>query len=245
MQGDLAVGLDLIAGNANLTFIFFVAFVVQAAISVRFAYYAERNRRSTEVGGQSAVWGVLVGVGLTGGAYAVLGILDVASSLQTAYRNGVILAHVALLAMAMRALRDSAVRARAHEFVDRTVLDRLLWALVVAIAAGIVLATAAGGVGDTVLIVEAVGATAFLLVGGVAGLQATGNARVSGTVLDTVVRHLLPVLLFGALVPLASLAVLAGLSGGIVLHVQVVFLIMAATTLMTATITLRQNLAGI
>ena len=63
--------------------------------------------------------------------------------------------------------------------------------------------------------------------------------------MDTLLRHLLPVLLFAAMVPLTDLAVLVGLDRVIVLHIQVVFVIMTATTLMTATIKLRQNLASL
>jgi len=62
--------------------------------------------------------------------------------------------------------------------------------------------------------------------------------------LETLLRPLLPVLLFAALISIAELAVFAGLDRVIVLHVQVVLVIMTATTLMTSTIKLRQNLQG-
>jgi len=61
---------------------------------------------------------------------------------------------------------------------------------------------------------------------------------------DTLLRHLLPVLLFAAMVPALDLSVLVDLDRVVVLHVRVVFVIMTAVTLMTATIKLRQNLAG-
>jgi len=47
------------------------------------------------------------------------------------------------------------------------------------------------------------------------------------------------------MIPATDLAVLAGLDRVVVLHIQVVFVIMTATTLMTATIKLRQNLASL
>ena len=62
--------------------------------------------------------------------------------------------------------------------------------------------------------------------------------------MDTLLRHLLPVLLFAAMVPALDLSVLVDLDRVVVLHVRVVFVIMTAVTLMTATIKLRQNLAG-
>jgi len=62
---------------------------------------------------------------------------------------------------------------------------------------------------------------------------------------DTLLRHLLPVLLFAAMVPALDLSVLVDLDRVVVLHVRVVFVIMTAVTLMTATIKLRQNLASL
>ena len=49
----------------------------------------------------------------------------------------------------------------------------------------------------------------------------------------------------GLVLGAVDLATLVGLDRAIVLHVQVVFVIMTATTLMTATIKLRQNLASL
>jgi len=246
MQGDVTLGLDLIADNPDLTFIFFIAFVLQAMISIRFAYYAERNRRTSDVAGQNAIWGVLLWVGITGGAFALLGIIDIVSSIQTDYRNGVMVAHVALLAMALRSLRDNAVPdAGRGGGLDRATLTRWLGLAGTLAALAVVLATAAMGPGPNVFAVESITAIAFATVGVAAGLQATAESRVQGTVIDTLLRHLLPVLLFAAFVPMVTLAVLGGLPLEIVLHVQVVFVIMTATALMTATIKLRQNLAGL
>jgi len=246
MQRDVTVGLDLVGDNPNLTFLFFIAFVLQAMIGIRFAYYAERNRRRSEVIGQGLIWGVLLWAGVSGGTYALLGIVDIVSSLQTDFRNGVLVAHVALLAMALRTLRDSGVPGEESAGgVDRSTVSRWLWLLAAVASLGIVVGTAAVGVGDVLFAAEGLAAMAFAAVGVAAGLQATAESRVQGTVIDTLLRHLLPVLLFAAFVPIVTLAVLAGIPLEIVLHVQVVFVIMAATALMTATIKLRQNLAGL
>jgi hypothetical protein len=246
MQGDVQIGLDLIAGNANLTFIFFIAFVLQAMIAVRFAYYAERNRRTGDVAGQDARLAVLLWVGISGSAYALLGIIDIASSIQTDYRNGVMVAHVALLAMSLRVLEDSALLAGvSDEGFDRARVGRWLRALGAVATLGVILATAFFGQEPPVFAAEGLTAIVFVTVGVTAGLRATAESRVQGTVVDTLLRHLLPVLLFASFVPLVTLAVFGGLPLEIVLHVQVVFVIMAATALMTATIKLRQNLAGL
>jgi hypothetical protein len=245
-QSDVTIGLDLVADNPNLTFIFFVAFVLQAMISVRFAYYAGRNRRASDVTGQDVIWGVLLWVGLTGGAYAVVGIVDIASSIEAPYRNGIMVAHVALLALALRALRDSAVPMTDGDGrVDRSTASLVLWVLAVVVSVGIVAWTARTGTTERVFAAEGLAAIAFAAVGVTAGLRATAESRVQGTVIDTLLRHLLPVLLFASFVPAVTLAGFGGLSLDVVLHVQVVFVIMTATALMTATIKLRQNLAGL
>jgi len=100
------------------------------------------------------------------------------------------------------------------------------------------------GSGPIVFGLETATSVVFVAVGVNAGVTATTESRVQGTVVDTLLRHLLPVLLFAAFVPMLTVATFAGLPLEVVLHVQVVFVIMAATALMTATIKLRQNLAG-
>ena len=63
--------------------------------------------------------------------------------------------------------------------------------------------------------------------------------------LDSLLRHLFPVLTFASMASVVALAVPFGLDRAVVLHVQVVFLVMTATALMAATIRLRQNLASL
>ena len=246
MVFDVTVGLDPIANNANLTFIFFIAFVLQAMISVRFGYYAALNRRASDVTTQNALWRVLVGVGVTGGIYALFGILDVVTSISTPYRDAVLLAHVTLLAMALRTLHHQAIPVTEDgERATRRTQDRRLWLLGLLAFVAVTVATVRFGEGTILFGLETVTAMAFVAVGVAAGVAATTKSRVQGTVVDTLLRHLLPVLLFAAFVPLLTFATFAGLPLEIVLHVQVVFVIMAATALMTATIKLRQNLAGL
>lgn len=88
-------------------------------------------------------------------------------------------------------------------------------------------------------------ALAFALSGVSYGRRGATEIKVQGTVVDTLLRHLLPVLLFAAIVPALNLAVLAGLDRIVVFHIRVVFVIMSATTLMTATIKLRQNVTSL
>jgi len=92
---------------------------------------------------------------------------------------------------------------------------------------------------------EGAGALGFVMYGIAYFHDQTAHSRLQGTMLDSLLRHLLPVLTFASLVSIVALAVPFGLERVVVLHVQVVFVIMTATGLMTATIKLRQNLAGL
>jgi hypothetical protein len=93
--------------------------------------------------------------------------------------------------------------------------------------------------------IEAVSALAFLTYGVYFFQTQISNARLQGTFLDSMLRHLLPVLAFASLVSILSIWITFGLERIVVLHVQVVFIIMTATALMTGTVKLRQNLAGL
>jgi hypothetical protein len=92
---------------------------------------------------------------------------------------------------------------------------------------------------------EGITALAFVGYGFALFRVQTTNTRLKGTMLDSLMRHLLPVLAFAASVSIVALGIPAGLSRTVILHVQVVFIIMTATSLMTATIKLRQNLASL
>jgi hypothetical protein len=92
---------------------------------------------------------------------------------------------------------------------------------------------------------EGASAIGFVAYGAVYYRDQAGNSRLQGTMLDSLLRHLLPVLTFASLVSIINLAIPFGLQRIVVLHVQVVFIIMTATALMTGTIKLRQNLASL
>ena len=59
------IRLQEIAGNPNLTFIYFVGFVLIGALGVRFAVYALWNRRASQLPAQTSIWTYLGGVGAT------------------------------------------------------------------------------------------------------------------------------------------------------------------------------------
>ena len=243
-MSDVELGLDLVGGNPNLTFIFFIALVLLGVLGLRFSLYAYLNDRAADLAGQEVLWRTLVLVGVSAVLFAVLGVVDIVSSIQTPYRRGVLLAHVSLLALVLRVLYRNTVPTGASDEGARGP-PRPFWVGSAVFVLGVTVGAAWNAEHVAVAAVEGLGALAFLSVGFVFGRRGTSASRVQGTVVDTLLRHLLPVLVFASLVPMAELAVVAGLERVVVLHIQVVFIIMTATALMTATIKLRQNLAGL
>jgi hypothetical protein len=241
-MNSIAVGLPFAPDNPNLTFIFFIALTLLSVLGVRFSYYAYRNRRTSELVTHHRLWDYLALAGLLSVGFALLGLVELLTVYALPFKMALLLAEVFVLAVALRVLYRSVVPATADGTADTE--RRLTWA---AVAGLVAVFTGLALVGRHPVLVTVVGlsALAFALAGFSYGRRGAAAARVQGTVVDTLLRHLLPVVLFAALVPALDLAVLVGLDRIVVLHVQVVFVIMTATTLMTATIKLRQNLASL
>lgn len=239
MVGRPEVELQFVAGDPNLTFIFFVALTLLGVLGIRFGFYAFRNRQESDLVTEHRLWDSLVVIGLLALCFALLGIAEIVTTSVFPFKQTLVLAQVFLLSMTMRSLYRSVVPATDGGRRYTGLLTRLA-----VLAVGVVFVGMAV-VGRHPALVATMGlcSLAFAAVGFSAGRKGASATRVQGTVIDTLLRHLLPVLLFAALVPAADLATLVGLDRAVVLHVQVVFIIMTATTLMTATIKLRQNLA--
>ena len=241
-MSSIAVGLPYAPNNPNLTFIFFIALTLLSVLGVRFSYYAYRNRQTSELGTGEGLWEALVLAGLGAVGFAVLGLVELLTVYVLPFKMGLLLATVFVLAVALRVLYHSVVPVTGGDAGGpEQGLTRAAVVGVVVVFAGLAL------VGRHPLLLAAMGLSAlgFALAGGLYGRRGAAEARVQGTVVDTLLRHLLPVVLFTALVPALDLAILVGLDRIVVLHIQVVFVIMTATTLMTATIKLRQNLASL
>ncbi|WP_436931331.1 hypothetical protein [Halosimplex halobium] len=244
MAGDVEFGLYLLADDPSLTFIVFVGLVLLTVIAARFGAYAYLNMRATGVDAQRVLWEYLLYVGFVAACYGVVGILEIVSSVRTPYKAGLMLAVVLLLALAVREVYFNA--ALSTTGADRVFTGRrLVEVAFVAVVAAVVFGIAVFGLRRPLLALQGVGALAFAGYGFWFGRKQTAAAMVQGTMIDSLLRHLLPVLAFATLVPAVDLATVAGLDRVVVMHVQIVFVIMTATALMTATIKLRQNLAGL
>ncbi|MDG5775016.1 hypothetical protein VB773_16215 [Haloarculaceae archaeon H-GB2-1] len=249
MANSFEFGLRLVAGNPNLTFIFFMGLSLLTVISSRFGFYAYRNMQSSDLPAQRAIWEYLVFVGGFATLYGVLGLLEIVSSFVAPQIQALMVGFVLVLTLSFRQI---------HHTVSMTgteVTDGRETGLVPgrkAVEGGFVLVVLVLLVGMTVagqhpllVALEGVTTIAVAAYGLRFGTYQTSQARVKGTMIDTLLRHLLPVLVFGALIPIIDLATLGGLDRAVVLHVRVVFVIVTATALMTATIKLKQNLASL
>jgi len=237
-MSEISVGLPFAPNNPNLTFIFFIALTLLTVLSLRFSYYAYRNRQESELVDEHRLWEYLVVVGLFAVGFAVLGLVEILTTYILPFKGALLLGHVFVLAVTMRVLYRSIAPAAASTRYERPLTQAAILAV-----ATVLLGTALVGRHPALLALMGASALAFATAGFSFGRRGAVETRVQGTVIDTLLRHLLPVLLFAAMVPALDLAELVGLDRVVILHIQVVFVIMTATALMTATIKLRQNLA--
>ena len=198
--------------------------------------------------GGAVLWEYLVAVGAVTALYGVIGVLEVVTSLRTTFKQGVMLAVVLFLALSVREIYyNGALSADAEdrrEFRGRRALELAVVA-VVGVVTVVIFGIGAVGITRPLLALQGVGSLVFAGYGFWFGRQQTAAVMVQGTMIDSLLRHLMPVMAFATLVPAVDLATVAGLDRVVVMHVQVVFVIMTATALMTATIKLRQNLASL
>lgn len=235
--------VENVANNPNLTFVFFVGLTILAVLGLRFAFYAHRNRVGTAVGAHSTIWRSLQYIGLLATVYGLAGVLEIVSTLELPAKNAVLLGMTLLLAFAIRRIHRTVTWADGEDRIPA--FERLVRATFVGLVAVDLAVVSVSGPSALTAALEGASAVAFLAYGVAFFHDQTSQARVQGTMLDSLVRHLLPVLTFASLVSVVSLAIPVGLDRAVVLHVQVVFIIMTATALMTGTIKLRQNLAGL
>ena len=235
-------GLHLIEEDATLTFIFFLGVSLLGVLGLRFSYYAQKNMQQTRIEPQKQIWQYLRFIGVFGAAYALVWIIEIVSSVGFEAKNGIWLAMTLFLVFSLRQISTTAGRGLGD---NQKALDRLVRLLFVGVLGVYIVLTVIFGVGRVTAFLEALSGTAFLLYGVYFFRRQVSSTRLQGTMLDSLLRHLLPVLTFASLVSIVALAISFGVDQTVVLHLQLVFLIMTATSLMTATIKLRQNLASL
>ncbi|MXR51187.1 hypothetical protein GRX03_06160 [Halovenus sp. WSH3] len=235
-------GVHLVEGDPTLTFITFLGVSLLAALGLRFSYYANQNRRQSQIESQREIWRYLQFIGALGAVYASAWLLEIVSSIRIGPKNGIWLAMILFLVLS---LRQISVTAAGDVGANATQIDQAVRLGFIGGIALYVVLTVVFGESGLSAVIQGLTGVGFLAYGVFFFRRQISSTRLQGTMLDSLVRHLLPVLTFGALVSVAALAIPLGTNRTIVLHVQLVFLIMTATALMTATIKLRQNLAGL
>jgi hypothetical protein len=227
-------------GAEGLTLILFVAMSLLAVLGVRFTYYAHQNLRRTDIALQRSLWVLLRYTGVLAALFGLAGLLEIVSSLAFASKNALLLGMALLLALALRQIHITATGGGGFLSGPLEQALRVGFVAVLLAYVGVVAVT-----GQTALtaVIEGLVAVAAIVYGGSYFRTQTSDSRLQGTLLDSLVRHLVPVLTFAALTGVVAFAVPLGVDRLVVMHIQVVFIIMTATSLMTATIKLRQNLA--
>lgn len=229
---DTGTAIVTIAGAAML-----------AVLSARLLVLSVRIRRSA-ARDRFAVWEYYGYAGAMGTLYGGLVLTGAALGTDLRFLDGLLLAFATLVAFALREAYFSetlsnAERDRIGEFRSRRTFEVGVVLLVVAVTVGPLLQT-----GWVITVGSAVGATAVVGYGLVYQLRRGEKGRTRGTLLDTLVRQSVPVLVFAGGALVAPALALGPPSTAVANSVAAVFLVATATSLMTVTIKLRQHLGA-
>ncbi|UPV76478.1 hypothetical protein M0R89_20160 (plasmid) [Halorussus limi] len=234
------------SGDASAAVVHFLGSVLVTAAAVFFGYYAVLNLRLNRLASQAPFWRYLALVGATAGLYGVLGVAEtlVRSRALTAFGHGALLFCIVFLAFSMREVyyESALAPSPADQRFSLATLRRVEAGFVVVILVEWVAVLLI----DQSLVaqfVKGVGSVAFAAYGAVFAEKLEAMAR--GTALDTLRRHLIPVLVSLGVLGFADLGVVVGLDPVVVQAVESVFVVLVAGFLVTATIRLQQNVEGL
>jgi hypothetical protein len=234
------------AGDASAAVVHFLASVLVSAAALFFGYYAVLNLRLNRLESQRPFWRYLALVGATAGLYGLLGVAEtvVPSQAVTAFGHGALLFCIVCLAFSMREVyyESALAPSPADQRFSLETLRRVEAGFVVVILAEWVAVLL---VDQSVVaqFVKGAGSVAFAAYGVLFAEKLEAMAR--GTALDTLRRHLVPVLVSLGVLGFADLGVAAGLSPVVVQAVESVFVVLVSGFLVTATIRLQQNVEGL
>lgn len=237
----VAVGTD---ASANV-----VRFIGPGVLTVTagiFGFYALRNLRLNRLESQRPFWRYLIAIGITGVTYGTFGMAGVVSDgrwLLALGHTGFLFCTV-FLAFAMRELYYNGAVAPAWDDgrIPLSRLRRIEMGFVGIIVLELLVVLLLGH-GSIVSFVKGMGSLSFAVYGLVFAERLESLAH--GTSIDTLRRHLLPVLVCSGLVGLADLGVLVGVEASLVESIESVFVVMIGAFLLTASIRLQQNVHGL
>ncbi len=234
------------AGDASAATVHFLGSVLITASAGVFGYYAVLNLRLNRLESQQPFWRYLALVGATAGLYGVFGVAAtvVDSRALTAFGHGALLLCIVFLAFSMREVYYGSAMTPSPD--ERRFSLATLRRLELAFVGIIVIEWIAVLVIDqsaVVRIVKGLGSVAFATYGVVFAEKLEAMAR--GTSLDTLRRHLVPVLVSLGVLGVADLGVTVGVDPVTVQAVENVFVVLVAGFFVTATIRLQQNVEGL
>ena len=233
------------AADPSAAVVAFLGSVLVATSAVVFGYYALRNLRLSRLESQEPFWRYLALAGAAAAVYGLLGAAAVVvrSRALTAFGHGALLFCIVFLAFSMREVYyNSALAPPADEGVSLATLRRVEAAFVVVIVVEWLVVLLIDQLG-VALLVKGLGSVAFASYGVLFGEKLEAMGR--GTTLDTLRRHLLPVLVCLGVLGLADLAVYVGVESLVVEAFESVFVVLVAGFFLTATIRLQQNVEGL
>ncbi|WP_458209496.1 hypothetical protein [Haladaptatus sp. NG-SE-30] len=242
----MGIPLAQVGVDASANVVRFVGSGLLAVSAAIFGFYALRNLRLNRLESQRPFWWYLVSVGLAGTVYGLFGVAGTLSSGRwlVAFGHTALLFCTVFLAFAMRELYFNSALAPSPE--DRKIslsrLRRIELGFVGIIVLELIIVLLIGH-GTVVAVVKGVGSISFAVYGIVFGERL--ESLTHGTSMDTLRRHLLPVLVSAGLLGFADLGVHVGFGLLVVDSIESVFVVMIGAFLLTATIRLQQNVRGL
>jgi len=212
-------------------------------LSLRLTYLAIRTRSSV-ARPQAALWEYFGIGGVVGVLYGGFALVELYADAPLVFLNGILLAFTLCFALAMREAYFNATLANAEldrlgEFRVRRSIEMGFVAIVLVVAVGplvrrspiFVAITAAAGVG-------------IVIYGLYYQIRRSRTPATRGTLIDTLLRQTVPVLVFAGGALVAPVLALGAASTTVASAVAGVFVVVTAASLMTVTIKLSQHLSA-
>jgi len=227
-------------GTATVTV---VGGAMLAVLSLRLAYLAVLTRDRV-ARPQAALWEYFAFGGVVGALYGGLVLVELWVGATLPFLDGLLLAFALLFALAMRegffnATLSNAEADRLGEYRTRRSLEVGFVGVVLLVAVGPLLRP-----GPAFVAITAVAAVAVVGYGTYFQARRTAAPATRGTLIDTLLRQTVPVLVFAGGGLVAPTLALGASSAAVADAVGAVFLVVTASSLMTVTIKLSQHLSS-
>lgn len=228
------------SGDVGTTVLTVVGAAMLVVLGLRTAYLAVRTRASV-TSAQAALWEYFAYAGVLGALYGGLALGGLWTGASLPFLPGLLLAFALCFALATREAYYNATLSNAE--VDRLGDHRLRRGLEVGFV-GVVLASAVGPLfqsGEAFTIAAALGAVAVVAYGLYFQHRRTAVVATRGTLIDSLVRHSVPVLVFAGGGVVAPSLALGPTTEPVATALAGVFVLVTATSLLAVTVKLQQH----